>query len=81
MTYTSTTATEGTVDGTESPRRNVKTEDAALMMRFTGIIYRLTTVIIGCKFILLFIFVNMRTDKHHKGMRKFLTDICQQTAT
>ena len=69
------------MDGKESPRRNVKTEGAALMMRFTEIIYRLTTVIIRCKFILLFIFVDKRTDKHHKGMRKFLTDICQQTAT
>ena len=69
------------MDGKESPRRNVKTEGAALMMRFTEIIYRLTTVIIRCKFIFLFIFVAKRTDKHHKGMRKFLTDICQQTAT
>ena len=68
------------MDGKESPRRNVKTEDAALMMRFTGIIYRLTTVIIVCKFILLFIFVNKRTDKHHKGMKKCLTDICRQKA-
>ena len=69
------------MDGKESPRRNVKTEGAALMMRFTEIIYRLTTVIIRFKFIFLFIFVDKRTDKHHKGMRKFLTDICQQTAT
>lgn len=69
------TATEGTVDGKESLRRNVKTEDAALMMRFTGIIHRLTTVIIRCKFFLLFIFVNKLIDTHHMGMKKFLTDI------
>ena len=53
--YTSTTETEGTVDGKESPRRNVKIEDAALMIRFIRILYRPTTAIIRCKFILWFI--------------------------
>ena len=53
--YTSTTKTEGTVDGKESPRRNVKIEDAALMIRFIRFLYRPTTAIIRCKFILWFI--------------------------
>ena len=56
MMYTSTTGTEGIVDGKESPRRNVKIENAALMIRIIGILYRPTTAITRCKFILWFIF-------------------------